>query len=105
MNKEEIEILRNELGLGSTGNFPDGKISEDDEGELKFAVLTRNNNIMIIFGKPVGWLDLSKDTAKQLVKGLMKQIALCERKEDSDFRKNAIGKDLKTCNYGESKYG
>lgn len=78
MDEEEIKMLRKELGLGATGNFPDGKISEDDEGELKFAVLTRNNNVMIIFGKPVEWLDLSKDTAKQLVKGLMKQIELCE---------------------------
>lgn len=100
MNKEEIEILRNELGLGSTGNFPDGKISEDDEGELKFAVLTRNNNVMIIFGKPVEWLDLPTDTAKELVKGLTKQIELCEKREDPDFRKKAIGKDLKTCNSG-----
>ena len=100
MNKEEIEVLRKELGLGSTGNFPDGKMSEDDKGELKFAVLTRNNNVMIIFGQPVSWLDLSKDTAKELVKGLIKQIELCEKKEDPDFRKNVIGKDLKTCNSG-----
>jgi hypothetical protein len=81
MDKEEIEILRKELGLGATGNFPDGKISEDDEGELKFAVLTRNNKILIVFGKPVGCVDLSKDTAKKLVKALMKKIVLCERKE------------------------
>ena len=31
MDKEEIDILRKELGLGATGNFPDGKISDDDE--------------------------------------------------------------------------
>jgi hypothetical protein len=100
MNKEEIEALRKELGLGATGNFPDGKISEDDEGELKFAVLTRNENIMIIFGKPVGWLDLPKDTAREMARGLLRQIALCEKREDPDFRKNAIGKDLKTYNSG-----
>lgn len=78
MNKEEIDALRKELGLGATGNYPDGKMSEDDEGELKFAVLSRNNNVMIIFGKPVEWLDMNKDKAKELVKCLMKQIALCK---------------------------
>lgn len=78
MNKEEIEVLRKELGLGATGNYPDGKISEDDEGELKFAVLTRCSNVMIVFGKPVGWIELSKGKAKELVIGLIKQIELCE---------------------------
>lgn len=82
MNKEEIEVLRKELGLGSTGNYPDGKISEYDDGELRFAILSKNKNVMIVFGKPVEWLEFSKDKAKELVVGLIKQIELCEKLEE-----------------------
>jgi hypothetical protein len=49
--------------LGATGNFPDGKISDDDEGELTMAVREEKGMVRLDFGKPVAWLMLPPDSA------------------------------------------
>jgi hypothetical protein len=52
---------------GATGEFPDGKITEDDEGELEFSVGPLANGLVgVKFGKPVAWMALPPDTAIEL---------------------------------------
>jgi len=52
---------------GATGEFPDGKLSEDDEGELEFTVGPLPNGLVgVKFGKPVAWMALPPDTAIEL---------------------------------------
>lgn len=65
--------------------FPDGKVSEDDEGELAFAVATdlTAKIIRIDFNKPVHWLGLDVESAAKLkdllaVKVAELRIALAE---------------------------
>lgn len=58
---------------GATGQFPEGKIGEDDEGELlvQIAYDAEHGLIRVEFGKPVAWLMLkpqdSVDLGKMLV--------------------------------------
>lgn len=47
-----------ELGLGPTGEFPEGKLRSDDEGEIQIAIGTHNGNVIIDFGGPVAWIGL-----------------------------------------------
>ena len=56
--------------LGKTGDFPEGKISEDDEGGLKMAVgIDGTNSLVVIdFGTPVTWLSMGPDEALELAK-------------------------------------
>jgi hypothetical protein len=49
--------------LGATGKFPEGKLNDDDEGELQASIRTEGKNVIIDFGKPVAWLALPKEDA------------------------------------------
>lgn len=53
---------------GSTGNFPEGKVAPDDEGELKLAVFVDGTQKVVgmDFGKSVKWIAFNKEDAKNL---------------------------------------
>ncbi len=66
--------------LGGTGEYPDGKIHDSDEGEIKFAVGVKDAKVVIEFGKPVAWLGMHprqaialgtqlRNKARRLLKG------------------------------------
>lgn len=61
-------------GFGSTGNFPDGRLNESDEGEIRFGVAADPENKVVVlnFGKPVAWLGMPPDLARQLALSLLK---------------------------------
>ena len=81
------EILSDALGnrinesleqkLGATGRYPDGKVSEQDEGEIVFAVAGHNGKVFIDFGKPVHSLGMNPDQALQLAALLVEKAANC----------------------------
>jgi hypothetical protein len=52
--------------FGATGLFPDGKLIKEDEGELRFGIAHDQDNVILNFGKPVAWLVLPPEVAKQL---------------------------------------
>lgn len=60
------------MELGATGKFPRGKITENDEGELKIAIGVKDNTIIVDFGKQVCWLGLDKQSALELANILIK---------------------------------
>lgn len=68
--KEYQRMLK---GLGATGQFPEGKLTELDEGEIKFAVTTIDNKVVIEFGKPVHWMGMSGEQAVDLGRLLIKR--------------------------------
>jgi hypothetical protein len=59
---------------GPTGRFPDGKISWDDEGELKIGVAydPAINQVRFEFGKPVAWLAMPSMDAVNLAMLILK---------------------------------
>lgn len=58
------------IKLGPTGKYPEGKLSDHDDGELMIAVGTdRGKGIVFLeFGAPVRWLGLPKSHALELAK-------------------------------------
>lgn len=60
------------LGLGATGNYPRGKLNEEDEGGLRLAVRAHDGVVMIAFGKEVSWLGLEKQDALQFAQAIIK---------------------------------
>jgi hypothetical protein len=54
--------------LGATGEFPRGKFAADDEGQLRIAITTKDNTVIIHFGKEVAWIGMSKPEAKEFAK-------------------------------------
>jgi hypothetical protein len=64
--------------LGATGKFPDGKIKEDDEGELRFGVTTSKDLVILDFGVKVKWIGMDPKLAKQLGELLIKKARSIE---------------------------
>ena len=52
--------------LGATGEFPDGKIDQHDEGELNIGMRVEGENVIIDFGKPVVWLGFPPEVARNM---------------------------------------
>lgn len=72
------ELMRSESlegGFGETKSFPDGKITDSDEGEIKFGVTAYGSQILLNFGKPVAWLAMRADQADVLGDVLKKKAA------------------------------
>lgn len=77
-----IEALKtfqpwNKKLVGATGSFPQGHISDDDQGGLRMAVgFDKLDGIVRVeFGKPVAWLGLPPPEAIQLAHLLLRHAA------------------------------
>ena len=57
--------------LGATGQFPDGKVSPQDDGELTFSVVGTKEHIVLQFGGPVTWMAISPEMAFALALSLL----------------------------------
>lgn len=66
--------------IGPTGNYPEGKISNDDEGELRIAVHRTAKDVILSFGKSISWIGLPPGTARRLAKLLIKNANEVEGK-------------------------
>jgi hypothetical protein len=53
----------NDPTLGPTGNFPDGKLTVGDEGQVKLAIGTNDGNVIVDFGVPTKWIGMSPEDA------------------------------------------
>jgi hypothetical protein len=60
--------------LGATGAFPQGKLNDNDEGELRMAVGYEpvGDIVRVEFGKPVAWLGLPRVNAVELANMLLR---------------------------------
>lgn len=61
-----MDFLTKDQDLGATGKFPDGKLNNDDQGEIKIGVTVTDERVVIAFGKPVEWIGLTREQAIQI---------------------------------------
>ena len=59
--------------IGATGEFPNGKINEDDQGQIKIGITTEDRKIIVAFGKPVEWIGFTRDEAISLCNSIMER--------------------------------
>jgi hypothetical protein len=69
MSKEFIESM----GLGPTGQYPQGSIHSTDEGEIRMAIALKDNKVIIHFGTPTAWVGMDKEQAIQLCKTIIEK--------------------------------
>ena len=74
----EYQQLDTQLKLGATGKFPGGKLTENDEGELAFAVMDFRGKVVINFGSPVASLGMSPEEARALADSLRERADMAE---------------------------
>lgn len=67
---ERDALLKQHLNdnLGPTGKYPEGKISERDEGEIAFAVGVEQGKIALNFGKPIAFIAFTPEQAMEIAR-------------------------------------
>ena len=76
------DVMRREakrLGLGPTGEYPQGTLGPDDEGGLKAAMTVVGGKIVINFGKEISWLAMTPGEARILSEALLKNAGKAEK--------------------------
>jgi len=61
-----FEKAAQDLELGKMNNFPEGRISGSDEGELRLAVTDHDGKVILNFGKPVAWVGFTAEQAREI---------------------------------------
>ncbi len=69
--REKLKDEHLKSQLGPTGDFPQGKLSKNDEGGITFAVGVRNQKVVIDFGNPVAWIGMDPGQAVALAQTLI----------------------------------
>jgi len=60
--------------FGPTGEFPEGKMSEDDDGALQIGITTdKEGRVIINFGTDVNWIALEHPYAVQFAVTILKR--------------------------------
>jgi hypothetical protein len=65
--REEIE----KLNLGPTGRFPEGKLNDSDEGEIRVAIGYQEGKVIMDFGKPIAWIGFTPEQAREIAATLI----------------------------------
>jgi len=73
----EIIAIFDDLKLGATGQFPKGKMDQHDQGEIKIAICSKDNKVILAFGKEVAWIGFTKAEALNIAETLIKHAANC----------------------------
>lgn len=58
--------------FGATKNFPDGKLTESDDGEIKFGITHVEDRVILNFATPVNWIGFTKEQAQAVAASLIK---------------------------------
>lgn len=65
---------------GPGHGFPEGKLNDDDEGEIRFVIGSEGNKVICDFGKPVTWVGMPPELARQMAQNLINHADDVERK-------------------------
>jgi hypothetical protein len=65
--------------FGATDQFPQGKLSPEDEGELIFGIGRDKHSVHINFGKPVIWFSMGPEDALRMASTLVEHATAIKR--------------------------
>jgi hypothetical protein len=75
LREAKLNTLRNSEyapNLGATGRFPQGQLTERDEGEIAFRVGVIDRKVVLDFGQEVVWMGMDAAQARSLARALLK---------------------------------
>lgn len=55
------------------GEYPDGRLNEDDQGAVPMMMGVQNGRVVIEFPYPVKWLGFTPETAVEIAQALVKK--------------------------------
>ena len=65
--------------LGATGKYPEGKLREDDEGEIALGIAVHKGKIIMDFGGDMGWVGFTPEQSRQIASILQKRAKEAEQ--------------------------
>lgn len=71
-DERQMQISAKELGLGPTGEFPEGRLADHDEGEIQIAVTHSQGKVVINFGSPVAFIGFTPEQADDIAYLILK---------------------------------
>lgn len=76
-----LEAIKNltQPKFGPTGEFPGGKLTSTDEGQLAFGVTVFPSKVIVNFGKPIQSLGMSPEEARTFALALRRRANEIER--------------------------
>ena len=69
--------------LGPTGEYPQGKVDAQDDGELRLAIAAdhRHGIVRVVFGTPTTWLGLPSREARSFAAMLIEKADELDKKK------------------------
>lgn len=69
----KVQTVQERMGapLGATNAHPDGALTPDDEGEIRFGVTAEAGRVVLAFGKSVQWVGMPPRYAIDLANALI----------------------------------
>jgi hypothetical protein len=65
---------------GAIGDFPEGKLTKQDEGAIQFAIGEAHGKVVVDFGTSVHWLGMTPQQAADFASTILKRARLVARK-------------------------
>jgi hypothetical protein len=72
------------VGLGPTGEFPQGKATPDDEGALMVSISDDGEMVRVDFGTRIAWIGFGPQDAKQFADSIVKHASNCVTQKKDD---------------------
>lgn len=64
--------MHDDYPIGPTGRYPDGKLNDDDGGQLYTLIGHQDGKVIIQYGTPVSWTAMDPEGARSLAQSLIK---------------------------------
>lgn len=65
--------------LGPTGQFPDGKLTPSDKGEIRIAIANSDGNVILDLGPTMGWIAFDPSQAFDLARTIRKHAKQAQK--------------------------
>ena len=65
--------------LGATGRYPEGKLREDDEGEISIGITVYEGKVIMDFGDDMGWVGFTPEQSRHIASTLQRGAKQAER--------------------------
>jgi hypothetical protein len=70
---DRMQEIVKRFNLGPTGQFPQGKLTPHDEGEIRIAIGIENGKVVMHFGKEIAWIGFDPAQAHSLAQSLIEK--------------------------------
>ena len=84
-NNDEVQRQLAEFNARLFGEYPDGRLNEDDQGAIPVAIGVQNERVVMQFPKSVSFIGFTADQAMDIAQSLVEHARKCGSKKPLTF--------------------